>query len=145
MRNPAVPKQILALILSTVLLGLDTGCTVRQVKKLDTSKVAQPQQEHIVGVTTKTGEEVGFDPPGGNVDHNTIVAKVRMVPYSIAIQDVQRLWVERNLCFQPYWHKSCRQGSRHLLCWHRRFRRSKFWISHHQCDRQHRRFRNGLW
>jgi len=95
MRNPTTPQQILAVILSTVLLWLNTGCTVRQVRKLDTSTVAQPQQEHIVGVTTKSGEEVGFDPPGGIMNQDTIVAKVHKVPYSVATQNVQRLWVER--------------------------------------------------
>src|ERR1700692_1011277 len=95
MRKPTIPRQILAVILSTVLLGLDTGCTVPHVKKLDTAAVAQPQQEHVVGVTTKSGEEVAFDPPGGIVNQNTIVAKVKQAPYSIALQDVQRLWVER--------------------------------------------------
>jgi len=34
---------------------------VNKVRKLDSGKVAQPQQEHIVGVTTKAGEEIGFD------------------------------------------------------------------------------------
>jgi len=95
MKNPTFPRQILAVILSTVLLWMDTGCTVRHVKKLDTSTVAQPQQEHVVGVTTKSGEEVAFDPPGGIVNQTTIIAKVKQAPYSIALQDVQRLWVER--------------------------------------------------
>jgi hypothetical protein len=95
MKNTSISKQAVAVILSAVLLCLDTGCMVNKVRKLDSGKVAQPQQEHIVGVTTKTGEEIGFDPPGGTVDQNKIAGKVRQAPYSIALADVQRLWVER--------------------------------------------------
>src|SRR5947207_12692420 len=90
-----IDNRAVAVVLSAVLLSLDTGCMVNKVRKLDSGKVAQPQQEHIVGVTTKTGEEIEFDPPGGTVNQNTIVAKVRQAPYSIALADVQRLWVER--------------------------------------------------
>jgi len=95
MRSPTILKQMLAVFLSTVLLWLDTGCTVRKVKKLDTSAVAQPQQEHIVGVTTKSGEEVAFDPPGAVLNGNALVANVKHAPYTVALPDVQRLWVER--------------------------------------------------
>src|SRR5258705_7681723 len=95
MKNTGIRKQAVAVILSAVLVFLDTGCMVNKVRKLDSSKVAQPQQEHIVGVTTKAGEEIGFDPPGGTVNQNTIAGKVRQAPYSIALADVQRLWVER--------------------------------------------------
>jgi hypothetical protein len=91
----SIRKQAVAVILSAVLLCLDTGCMVNKVRKLDPGQVPQPQQEHIVGITTKTGEEVGFDPPGANVNQTNIVGKVRQAPYSIAIADVQRLWVER--------------------------------------------------
>jgi hypothetical protein len=88
-------KQTLAIALAATLFCLDSGCMVKKVKKLDVSKVAQPQQERIVGVTTKSGEEVGFDPPGGRVNRDDIEATVRSVPYKIAMADVQRLWVEQ--------------------------------------------------
>jgi hypothetical protein len=78
-----------------IALLCNNGCMVNKVKKLDVSQVAQPQGEHIVGITTKSGEEVGFDPPGGRVNQNAIEAKVRKAPYSVAIADVQRLWVEQ--------------------------------------------------
>jgi len=89
------PRQGTALLLTAVLLFLNSACTVNKVQKLNTSQVKLPQQEHLVGVTTKTGEEIGFDPPGGTVNRDTIEAKVRSVPYTVAMQDVQRLWVER--------------------------------------------------
>src|SRR5208282_4656480 len=74
---------------------LCASCTVMKVRKLDVTQVAQPQQEHIVGITTKKGEDVQFDPPGGVVNRDAIEAKVKNAPYTIAVQDVQRLWVER--------------------------------------------------
>jgi hypothetical protein len=48
-----------------------------KVRKLDVNQVAQPQQEHIVGITTKKGEDVRFDPPGGVVNRGAIEAKVK--------------------------------------------------------------------
>jgi hypothetical protein len=89
------PRQWTAILLTAALFLLNSGCMVNKVQKLNTSQVKQPQQEHLVGVTTKAGQEVGFDPPGGTVNRDNIEAKVKSVPYTIAIQDVQRLWVER--------------------------------------------------
>jgi hypothetical protein len=94
--NPLrTPQQGTAILLTAVLLFLSSGCTVNKVQKLNVSQVPQPQQEHLVGITTKTGNEVEFDPPGGAMNRDTIDAKVKNAPYSIAMQDVQRLWVER--------------------------------------------------
>ncbi len=84
-----------ALLVTAVLFFLNGGCMVDKVKKLNIAQVPQPQQEHLVGVTTKAGDEIGFDPPGGKMNRDTIEAKVRSVPYTVAMRDVQRLWVER--------------------------------------------------
>ena len=89
------PQQGTAIVVSAVLFFLHSGCMVNKVKKLPVSQVQQPQQEHLVGVTTKSGNEIGFDPPGGKINRDMIEAKVKKVPYSVAMQDVQRLWVER--------------------------------------------------
>jgi hypothetical protein len=89
------PQQSVALLVTAVLLFLNSGCMVNKVQKLTVRQVKQPNQEHLVGVTTKTGSEIGFDPPGGTINRDTIEAKVNNVPYSVAMQDVQRLWVER--------------------------------------------------
>jgi hypothetical protein len=93
MKSSVTIQQGIAILLTLVLLCM--SCTVMKVRKLQVNDVAQPQQEHIVGVTTKKGEEVRFDPPGGTVNKDAIEAKVKNVPYTIAIQDLQRLWVER--------------------------------------------------
>ena len=90
-----MPQQGIAILLTAVLFVLNSGCMVNKVQKLNVSQVPQPQQEHLVGITTKTGTEVGFDPPGGTMNRDTIEAKVKSAPYSVAMQDVQRLWVER--------------------------------------------------
>src|SRR5580658_1520789 len=93
MKTPLTIQQAIATLLTVVLLCI--SCTVMKVRKLDVTQVVQPQQEHIVGITTKKGEDVQFDPPGGMVSQDAIEAKVKSAPYMIAIQDVQRLWVER--------------------------------------------------
>jgi hypothetical protein len=93
MKTSLSVQQAIATLLIVVLLCI--SCTVMKVRKLDVNQVAQPQQEHIVGITTKKGEEVQFDPPGGMVNGDAIEAKVKNAAYTIAIQDVQRLWVER--------------------------------------------------
>src|ERR1035437_3808625 len=89
------PQQSVALLVTAVLLFLNSGCMVNKVQKLTVSQVKQPNQEHLVGVTTKTGSDIGFDPPGGTINRDSIEAKVNNVSYSVAMQDVQRLWVER--------------------------------------------------
>ena len=93
MKTSLTIQQAIATLLTVVLLCI--SCTVMKVRKLDVNQVAQPQQEHIVGITTKKGEDVEFDRPGGMVNRDAIEAKVKNTAYSIAIQDVQRLWVER--------------------------------------------------
>ena len=95
MNRLQTPQQGISILLTAVLFFLNSGCMVNKVQKLNVSQVAQPQQEHLVGITTKTGTEVGFDPPGGTMNRDTIEAKVRSAPYSITLQDVQRLWVQR--------------------------------------------------
>ncbi len=89
-------RQAIAVLVTAVLCFIDIGCAVNKVKKLEVGKVKQPGQEHLVGITTKTGSEGGFDPPGGKITGDTIDAKVKNTPYSIQMHDVQRLWVERN-------------------------------------------------
>ena len=91
----SIRRQGTALLLTAVAFLHTSGCMVNKVQKLSVSQVPQPQQEHLVGVTTKAGAEIGFDPPGGTINRDAIEAKVKSAPYSIAMQDVQRLWVER--------------------------------------------------
>ena len=94
MINRSIYKQWPAALLTFTLLWLN-GCTVRKVSQVEPSKAAPAPRESIVGVTTKSGEAVSFDPPGGTITQNTITAKVKKVPYSVPAQDVQRVWIER--------------------------------------------------
>ncbi len=88
-------QQGTSVLVTALLFSFNSDCMVTKTQKLTVSQVPQPQQEHLVGVTTKTGQEVGFDPPGGKMNGDNIEAKVKNVPYTVAMQDVQRLWVER--------------------------------------------------
>lgn len=87
-------KRITAVLLSAVFFCVQTGCTVRKVRKVDVATVARPESERIRGVTTKKGEDVSFDLPGGALKDGVISASVKKAPYTIPIGDVQRLWVE---------------------------------------------------
>jgi hypothetical protein len=80
--------------LSIFLLCLNSGCRITKLKKLEVNNVPHLQQERIVGITTRKGDEIRFDAPGAYVKGNLIEAYVKNVPYSIALQDVQRLWIE---------------------------------------------------
>src|SRR5215467_14949778 len=80
----------LALVLSLI----DFGCTHRVVKKVDPN-ITNADREEIVGVTTKRGEDVRFDPPGGALRNGVVTARVRGNDYSIDLVDVNRLWIAR--------------------------------------------------
>ena len=79
---------------------------VTKVKHPDIGKVAHPNQEHIVGVTTKADAKVAFDPPGGTVNRDAIQGKVKSVDYSVQVQDVQRLWIEDQRGFRSAHHRT---------------------------------------
>lgn len=68
---------------------------VSRVTKLDVGQLAQPEKETIVGVTTKAGTDITFDPPGGAVRQGVIQGNVKRLPYNVGLNDVQRVWVER--------------------------------------------------
>ena len=84
-------KKITAALAMSLLL-LNSGCMVPKIKKVNVSQVPQPEQERIVGITTKTGQEVRFDPPGAFIKENSIEARVNKTLYEIKLQEVQRLW-----------------------------------------------------
>src|SRR5258706_2128860 len=95
MTKSSAGRQALAVTLAAILLCFNSACAVNKIKKVDAASVPQPERAHIVGVTTKKGEDVRFDQPGGTVDQGVIRAKVKGAPYSIAMQDAQRLWIEQ--------------------------------------------------
>ncbi len=93
--NTTTLQRVIALVACAAFLCVQSGCMVSKVTKLDVGQVAQPEKEIIAGVTTKAGTEVTFDAPGGAVRQGVVEGNVKKLPYSIALGDVQRVWVER--------------------------------------------------
>ena len=88
-------RRSVAVIVTLALLFQFSGCKVKKVHRLDPVQVQNPERERIVGVTTKNGEEVSFDPYGTVVKGGSIQALVKKQPYQISLDQVQRLWVQR--------------------------------------------------
>jgi hypothetical protein len=86
-------RKPIPLLLVFVLL-FDSACTHRVIKKVDPVSVSADREE-IVGVTTKGGEDVRFDSPGGSLRNGVVSARVRGMDYSVNLADVNRLWVAR--------------------------------------------------
>lgn len=80
---------VLALILQTF------SCTVKKTIQLDSAQVTNPAREKIVGVTTKSGEELKFDEPGALVRDQMLDVNIARTPHQIPINTVQRFWIER--------------------------------------------------
>jgi len=87
--------RLLIFSLVFTLLIPQTDCKVTKTVRLDPSMVKQPEKEKIVGVTTADGQDIRFDPNGARLDGNTLQASVNGAPYQIALDHVQRFWVER--------------------------------------------------
>ncbi len=88
-------RQIVSVIAVLALLIQMSGCSVRKVQRVKASDLQNPAIEKIVGVTTKTGEEISFNPPGAVVRDNKLEASVNNKPYSISMDQIERFWVER--------------------------------------------------
>jgi len=88
-------KRVVAVVAVLALLIQLTGCTVKKTQRLDPTVVTNPAAETIIGITTKAGEELSFDPPGATVRDRVIHAAVNKKPYQIALEQVERLWVQR--------------------------------------------------
>jgi hypothetical protein len=59
--------------------------------------VKEPGKEKIVGGATTDGKGVRFDSSGARLSGNTLQASVNGAPYQIALDRVQRFWVERKV------------------------------------------------
>ncbi len=86
-------QTIAALVFFSLFLQM-TACTVKKTTRVEAPKVTNPASEKIVGVTTKTGEDVRFDPPGALVRDTHLEANVNSKPYQISIDHVDRFWIE---------------------------------------------------
>ncbi len=88
-----MPKRCVATVL-VLLLSL-TGCKVKTVQKLPPTAVIHPITDTIIGVTTLKAEEIKFDPPGATMANGTVHGSVNKVVTDLQMDQVQRLWVER--------------------------------------------------
>lgn len=79
---------------ASALVALLSGCHVRKVEQLTPAQVPQPEQVSIVGITTLKAEAVSFDKPGAVINNGQVSGQVHKTPYSIPLDQVQRLWVE---------------------------------------------------
>jgi hypothetical protein len=49
----------------------------------------------IVGITTISGEDVSFDPPGASLHDGKVHGEVKKTPYEIPFDQLQRVWLEK--------------------------------------------------
>jgi hypothetical protein len=94
MKSSAV-QHGMAIVVAAVFTCLSTGCMVNKTVRLSVNDVQAPEKEHIVGITTRRGEDVTFDRPGATISQGMVNGTVYGQPYNTALPDVQRLWVER--------------------------------------------------
>jgi hypothetical protein len=88
-------KQIISIVAVLALLIQMSGCSVRKVQRVNAPDLPNPASEKIVGITTKTGEDISFRPPGAVARNDKLLAKVNNKPYEISVNQVERFWVER--------------------------------------------------
>jgi hypothetical protein len=88
-------KRSIAMLLLVSMTLYFAGCKERTVQHLTPPEVPHPETEQIVGVTTATGEDVKFDPPGASVKGDTLTASVSKAPFQISLSKVQRFWIMR--------------------------------------------------
>ena len=88
-------KRIISIVMAMALLVQASGCTVKKVQPVNAPNAINPVTEKIVGITTKTGEQVSFQPPGAVIQNGKLKAKVDNQDYEIAIEQVDRFWIER--------------------------------------------------
>jgi len=88
-------RRTISVVAGLVLIIQMSSCTVKKTTRVDAPQVANPASEMIVGITTKAGEDLQFDPPGALVRGRMLDANISKKPYQISIDEVQRFWIER--------------------------------------------------
>ncbi|MBN1567725.1 MAG: hypothetical protein JXA73_07745 [Acidobacteria bacterium] len=88
-------KRIIAVIAGLTLLFPIFGCHTTKVLHTPTPSIQNPEAERIVGITTKAGEEISFQPPGGVIREGKLDARVKNQPYNISLDQIDRFWIER--------------------------------------------------
>jgi hypothetical protein len=88
-------RSAVALLCCGGLLFATTSCHTTKMAKIDVAQAPSAVHDRLVGVTTTDGKDVRFDDPGGVIAGGQVTANVNRAAYSIALSQVQRLWVER--------------------------------------------------
>ncbi|HUI55368.1 MAG TPA: hypothetical protein VLY04_10375 [Bryobacteraceae bacterium] len=88
-------RSAVALLCCGALLFATTNCHTKKIAKIDVAQAPSVAHDRLVGVTTKDGQDVRFDEPGGVIAGDQVTANVNRTAYSIPLSQVQRLWVER--------------------------------------------------
>jgi hypothetical protein len=88
-------KRMLSIVTILGLMVQMSGCSVKRVRRVNAPDLSNPALEKIVGITTKKGEDVSFQPPGAVVTDNKILGKVNNNSYEISLDQVERFWIER--------------------------------------------------
>lgn len=88
-------RSTVAFFCCGALLAVNTSCHTWKVSKIDVAQAPSAQYDRLIGVTTKDGKDVSFDPPGGVISDNAVKANVNKAPFSVPLSQVQRVWVER--------------------------------------------------
>ena len=87
-------RSAVALLCCAALIHV--SCHTRKVSKIDVAQAPSAKYDRLIGVTTKDGQDVRFDSPGGVITENVVKANVKKAPFSVPLSQVQRLWVERS-------------------------------------------------
>lgn len=87
-------KRIISVLAVFALLIQISGCAARKVHQVSTLDGKNPAAERIVGITTKSGEHVAFEPPGATIRDGKIEAKVAGKDYELAFDQIERYWIE---------------------------------------------------
>jgi hypothetical protein len=91
----AVPRLLQSrLPLLTLAVGL-AACSVQQTHRSDRAFAMKSSAEPIVGITMVDGQEAVFDQPGAQMRGDTMVAQIRGTPFSVPIDQVDRVWIRR--------------------------------------------------
>jgi hypothetical protein len=90
-----VNKKIISIVMTLTLWMQVSACTVKKVQPVNAPAVPNPVMEKIVGITTRAGDQVNFYPPGASVQDGKLKALVNNKDYEIALEQVERFWIER--------------------------------------------------
>jgi hypothetical protein len=88
-------KRTISVVACLALLIQMSACTTAKVHRVPAPDVQNPAIEKVVGITTKGGEDVAFNPPGATIRNGKLEAAVKGKRYEIPVDQIERYWIER--------------------------------------------------